>query len=995
MLWSRRSWFEEPVRRVALGLALLGAWGCHSGPPASFRAEVGAALGNLRPGGLLLPGGATRSPDLDRLTALGAAIHDTLTRRPTWDAVRAGAVLDLALDPDQVRLVDRAASRLGEVVARAPENAGALVDLAAARAVQGAVHRSARSRFEALDAIERAVAIDSTDPVIRFDRAVLLERAGLTGLAAGAWRRYLGAGADGPGADTARRRLAALERSGPGRSVRERVVDSLLPAWAAAVLEGRHDRAERLVAAADTLAEAGSERGDSTARHALAAAVGAGERTTVARGLIAYAEGWRRSSAGRFEDAVEPLDRARRLLGSAPELAVWPELLLAAVAAYRRDYPAAARTYTAIARSAATRRDRSLRARAAVGAALVEARAGRLDQAADWYAVAAGALDGLDESAALGSVRSQQAEIEWIRGLDDRALDAAERALARLGAGPPSGLRENALASLGTMLAELRMPRAALVVLAEGAWVAERTGRAKDPPEMAARTAEAAEAAGLERLARARIEAGRGMVAGLADGLMRSRIEADLDRAEAGLLARADPTAAVARLDRVVDYFGTGYEIALAPVLARRGALRLAAGDSAGARADLERAAGLVEARAARPDGRAAVLAARADVFRTLVALAVDRHDTLGALTEAERSRPALGRSGEPGRTAAGLPARLAPDQAVVEFSVLDDRTVAWVIRRSGVRMVVTRIERAVEQALVDRVENLARHPGDLFPDDPAAALADLLIAPIEPGLVGARELVIVPDGFLRRVPFAALPRRTTGRFLVEDLVLRFAPRAADLALDAAIPTAALERRPLIVAGPTFDRAAFPDLGPLGHVALEVDGIRGLYPGARTLMSAEATRSAVLAALPGATLFHFAGHVRSLDASTDATHLVLAAAEGGLAANVLFGREIAGLDLRKLRLVVLSACGTVARGGAVGGLSSVAQSFLSAGAGGVVSSLWEVDDRETAELMIDFHRALATGGSPPVALQRAQLAALRRSGGRVSAAWAAFRFEGR
>ncbi len=998
MSWSTPSRPREPVRRLVLALALLGALACRPETPPSFRARVGAALGDRQPAGLRLPLSAPHPPQLDRLTILGAELHATLERHPSLDAVHAAAVLDLALTPAQAGVVDRAASRLGEVVARRPDDVAALVDLAAARALQGTLHRSARYRFEALEAVERAAALDSANPVVLYDRALLLDRAGLNGLAASTWRRYLDARPAPAGAATARDRLAALVEPGRGVSVRERVVDSLLPAWAEAVRRGREDRADRLFLEADSLAEEASLRGDSTGYHAVAAVAGAGDRTRVAEGLAAYADGWARYHAGRFEQAVGPLARADRLLAPTPELAVWPRLLLAAVALYRRRYPEALDTYTAIAEAAAVRSDRSLRARAAVGAALVEARTGRMDRSADWYAVAATALVGLDEPASLGSVQSQQAEIDWYRGLDDRALAAAERAIVRLGAGPAGDLRENALASLGSMLADLRMPRAALAVLAEGTWVADQTGRAKDPPEMAARTAEAAEALGLRELARARIAAGRGMVAGLSDSLMRSRIAADLDRAEAGLLAEDDPAGAAARLDRVVRYFEAGYEVALPPVLVRRAAARLAAGDSAGARADLDRAARLVEARAADTGDRAdqaAQLEARADLFHALVALEVDRGDTLAAFREVDRSHPDVGRPGSRDPSPLSLPSRLAPDLAVVEYAVLEDRTVAWVVRRSGIRMVVTPVDRAAERALVDRVENLARHPGDDLADDPAAALVDLLITPIEPALAGVRELVIVPDGLLRRVPFAALRRRSTGRFLVEDLVLRFASRAADVGNSRPASWASLRRRPVLVAGPRFDREVFPDLDPLEHVVEEVGGIASIYPAARTLAPRQATRAGVLAALLHASVFHFAGHVRSLDVSTDATHLVLAEAAGGLRANALFGREIARLDLRGLDLVVLSGCGTVARDRSVGGLSSVAQAFLAAGAGGVVSSLWEVDDRETAELMIDFHRALAGGAPPPLALQRAQRLAIRRSDGRVAAAWAAFRFEGR
>jgi CHAT domain-containing protein len=61
-----------------------------------------------------------------------------------------------------------------------------------------------------------------------------------------------------------------------------------------------------------------------------------------------------------------------------------------------------------------------------------------------------------------------------------------------------------------------------------------------------------------------------------------------------------------------------------------------------------------------------------------------------------------------------------------------------------------------------------------------------------------------------------------------------------------------------------------------------------------------------------------------------------------------------------------------------------------------VGSLWEVDDRLTRPLMMEFHRAWRTTGNGPAALRAAQLRLLaspdRRE--RSPAAWAGFRYAG-
>jgi CHAT domain-containing protein len=74
-------------------------------------------------------------------------------------------------------------------------------------------------------------------------------------------------------------------------------------------------------------------------------------------------------------------------------------------------------------------------------------------------------------------------------------------------------------------------------------------------------------------------------------------------------------------------------------------------------------------------------------------------------------------------------------------------------------------------------------------------------------------------------------------------------------------------------------------------------------------------------------------------------------------------------------LAVLSGCRTALGREVRGeGLVGLSQSFLAAGASGVVASLWNVDDRATAALMDRFYdELLRHDRSPAEALRLAQL----------------------
>jgi CHAT domain-containing protein len=88
--------------------------------------------------------------------------------------------------------------------------------------------------------------------------------------------------------------------------------------------------------------------------------------------------------------------------------------------------------------------------------------------------------------------------------------------------------------------------------------------------------------------------------------------------------------------------------------------------------------------------------------------------------------------------------------------------------------------------------------------------------------------------------------------------------------------------------------------------------------------------------------------------------------------------EIANRRTRA-RLVVLSACeSALGRATVAEGVLGIASSFVSAGSRAVVGSLWEVDDRSTAELMQHFYHELARGKTTAAALQSARLFMRRR-----------------
>jgi len=305
--------------------------------------------------------------------------------------------------------------------------------------------------------------------------------------------------------------------------------------------------------------------------------------------------------------------------------------------------------------------------------------------------------------------------------------------------------------------------------------------------------------------------------------------------------------------------------------------------------------------------------------------------------------------------------ALLAPDEALVEYYYDDSALYAFIVAADGVH--AAQLERpGLGEAVSELRREIERPPTDGF-RAPAQRLYARLIAPIEAQLKAAK-LVIVPHGALHYVPFAAL-LAPDGRFLVDRYVLRAEPSAS--VLKFLRPAAERPSERVLALGN-------PDLGDpnldLAFAEREARAVAGMFPGSRVLLRKDATETAFREDASSFTRIHLATHGRfRADSPLDSGLYLAKDAEND---GVLRVAELYTMSL-DADLVTLSACetalGKVDNGDDVVGLT---RGFLYAGARSIVSSLWSVDDRATAELMRTFYANLQTLDKRD-ALRQAQL----------------------
>lgn len=327
------------------------------------------------------------------------------------------------------------------------------------------------------------------------------------------------------------------------------------------------------------------------------------------------------------------------------------------------------------------------------------------------------------------------------------------------------------------------------------------------------------------------------------------------------------------------------------------------------------------------------------------------------------------------------------PDNVqVLQYAVLEDKLLIWVVTKSGVRVAEANVGARELSEKVRAYLALASAPPAAAADNAlsarAAELYGLLVAPAQHLLDQSKFLCIVPDKVLHYLPYEALVSNATGNYLMEDYELGFAPSSSTYVAKskAGGKAAAAEETLVSIGAPSFSRAAFPSLPPLPSAAKEAAAIKDSYGGkGRALVGGEASEQAVKSELQKADVAHFAMHYLVDENSEMLSGFPLAPERAPSAVQeghdgFLQSYEIYKLSLRRTRLVVLSACQTgIEREYGGEGAVGVARPFLVAGAASVVASLWPVDTDASADLMINFHQQRRRGAVPATeALRRAQ-----------------------
>ena len=263
------------------------------------------------------------------------------------------------------------------------------------------------------------------------------------------------------------------------------------------------------------------------------------------------------------------------------------------------------------------------------------------------------------------------------------------------------------------------------------------------------------------------------------------------------------------------------------------------------------------------------------------------------------------------------------------------------------------------------------------------APVVDLLTEP---------EIIIVPDRFSYRVPFAALRDGPAGKYLSEKYRIRIVPSPTTLRLIQECPADYHSQTDALVAGdPTVGKVHYngrlTDITPLFCANREVEMV-GQLLGVQPLLGSRATKHAVLQAIPSVSLIHLAAHGNAERGEIACSPQCTCNSTPQEEDYLLTMSDIEGVQVRA-KLVVLSCChsgrGLVKKEGVIG----IARAYLASGARSVLVASWAVEDETTSKLMKHFYKHLVRGESASESLHQA-VQWLRSNGFPRPFQWASF-----
>jgi len=235
--------------------------------------------------------------------------------------------------------------------------------------------------------------------------------------------------------------------------------------------------------------------------------------------------------------------------------------------------------------------------------------------------------------------------------------------------------------------------------------------------------------------------------------------------------------------------------------------------------------------------------------------------------------------------------------------------------------------------------------------------------------LADYKDILIIPHGPISSIPFEALIN-DQGAYLVENHNISY---AYSLSVLKEMESKGSSGSTLLGFAPRYHADPITNsLRPLFNNTSELNQINDIVPNATCLYDSLATKTQFFEQAKDFDIIHIAGHADVNIQDDDLSYIAFSDHTQNTDSTFLYLSNLYATDLNA-EMIVLSACNTSLGSYKSGeGILSLARGFVHAGTASVLSTLWEVDDISTRDIMSAFYKNLAAGQNKDQALSQAK-----------------------
>ena len=327
----------------------------------------------------------------------------------------------------------------------------------------------------------------------------------------------------------------------------------------------------------------------------------------------------------------------------------------------------------------------------------------------------------------------------------------------------------------------------------------------------------------------------------------------------------------------------------------------------------------------------------------------------------------------------------ISDKELILSFMDVDTYLYCIGISKKAVFFKKILLDQPLEEQIIALRTSTLKHKNSFY--DQSHQLYTQILAPIS-SKIAHKDLIIMPDGWLWKLPFAALvsnkPQAHQSTFLIEQNRIRYWHAAHSALLFKERNTNFRYQynctafAPFCYEGQEQKEAYLPVLpGSLS----EIKTIEKLFPkpGFKLYLDKDAHTDNFLDGIQSSQIIHVNSHTNINDDYPGLSSLYFYKTQDSLKNNQVHVYDLYQKEMHA-ELAILSTCRSgddkIEKGEGLAGLSRV---FTMAGCPNIIVSQWPLNDQSSAKIMVDFYKNLLAGQGKNDALTNAQQNYLKTS----------------